>query len=125
MKIRTTMLMAALALFLSAATQPATAQQNIKGLGTYTCGQFAELFESVDEAEQTQLIISVFSWFQGYATGKNLERPTEGQKDLTGLLPDMILTQVGAHCAVNEGASLYLIANAIYENLPAFAGASI
>ncbi|MEL7016469.1 MAG: hypothetical protein AAFR72_12860 [Pseudomonadota bacterium] len=96
-----------------------TAQQNVKGAGALTCNEFFTIFEEAPEAEKGSVVSALFSWVQGYATGKNLDNPEEGQKDLATLDPEFVMTEVVRYCGVNGELRIYSIAEAIYQSLPA------
>lgn len=103
----------------------AQAQQNVKGVGSLTCGEFYKVFEDGTDTDKGQLVGTLFSWVQGYASGKNLERNNSEQKDLSTLEPELVLTQVNRYCAINAGFEIYSIAEIIYAEMPAFAEASV
>lgn len=98
--------------------QSAHAQQNVKGMGWSTCEDFQESAQGASTEEESKMTISLLSWFQGYATGKNLDRPPETQKNLQNLIPSMIFQQVENYCRANDSTQLYEIAETIYESLP-------
>ncbi|MEL6788942.1 MAG: HdeA/HdeB family chaperone [Pseudomonadota bacterium] len=107
------------AIFALAFASAATAQQNVKGAGALTCNEFFTIFEEAPEAEKGSVVSALFSWVQGYATGKNLDNPEEGQKDLATLDPEFVMTEVVRYCGVNGELRIYSIAEAIYQSLPA------
>jgi len=107
------------AIFALAFASAATAQQNVKGAGALTCNEFFTIFEEAPEAEKGSVVSALFSWVQGYATGKNLDNPEEGQKDLATLDPEFVMTEVVRYRGVNGELRIYSIAEAIYQSLPA------
>ncbi len=125
MKNRIFILLAATTLVIANSIQPASAQQNIKGFGVLKCGEFLDLIEPASETESAQLVVGIFSWFQGYATGKNLEREQQEQKDLTNLLPDDIVQNIANLCSVSTEVYLYQVAEIMYQSLPPFAASSV
>lgn len=102
----------------------ANAQENVKGLGAMTCIAF---FQAVNEAPKEEIdafSVGLFSWFQGYATGKNLQLAEFDQKDVSGLLPMPILNEVEDICKSYPSVHLYEVAEKMFESLPPYIRAS-
>ena len=99
---------------------PVAAQQNVKGVGSLTCQEFFDIFQGESDADKSALAGALFSWVQGYASGKNSENPESDQKDLTTLNPDLVLDEVDRYCSINAGFPIYSIAELLYEGLPSF-----
>ena len=121
-----TIIVGALGLSMSLFLAPVHAQSNIKGIGTLTCDEFATKFLSASEGTQLGLAASVFTWVQGYASGKNLERSNEAdQKDLSTLDPVEVFDQVVDIYTKSGTIYIYEVAELIYDRLPPMPEASV
>ncbi len=121
-----TIIVGALCLSTSLILAPLHAQSNIIGIGALTCDEFANEFQSASEDTQSGLVWGVFSWVQGYSSGKNLERPNEAdQKDLTTLDPESVFNQVVGICTISGTIYIYEVAELIYDRLPPMPEASV
>ncbi|MEO1151246.1 MAG: hypothetical protein AAFW83_09695 [Pseudomonadota bacterium] len=100
------------------AAAAASAQQNLKGAGALTCTEFFTILEEAPETQKGDAVAALFSWVQGHASGRNLENPEAGQKDLTTLSPEYVVNQVFSFCSVDSELPIYAIAEAIYQGLP-------
>ncbi len=109
----------ALAVFCCLFSIAAHAQQNVKGIGWYRCHQLSDLYDGASRTETEQLDVMIFSWVQGYVSGKNLERRDHQQKDVSELNPVDVLAAIDQYCSFNVDLQLYRIANDIYDSLPA------
>lgn len=96
----------------------AKAQSNASGFGVIKCAGFLTALQSSDEADSTVLLIGVFSWIEGFYTGRNAERAPSQQKDLDSVEFEQTLITVGAACGEFPGAHIFEIADALYQNLP-------
>ena len=108
-------------LFVTSTAVPAMAQQNVKGIGWYSCGEIGALFDAAGPVQAEQIESMMFSWVQGYATAKNLDRPEPEQRDLTDMNPESVIADIDRVCTLTDTARLYMIAEEIYLALPPLA----
>ena len=109
-------LFGAAALVISAGA--AHAGENIKGVGSMTCGQVSEIFVESSDKDKEVLIVALMSWAQGMMSGANATLERENQRDLEKVDFDYLADELLAVCDQQPDENVYDIALEIFFDQP-------
>lgn len=112
---------AAFCLFVSSnitITAAASAQANVRGWGSITCGNYLTSFAEGDENTQLIQIVSLYTWIEGYLSGKNFDLPPEQQRDVSGVQFEPTMEFFRNICSQFPDVFIVFVADGLYDQLP-------
>ena len=109
-------LFGAAALFISAGA--AHAGENVKGVGSMTCGQVSEIFFESSDKDKEVLIAALMSWAQGMMSGVNATLERGDQRDLENVDFDYLTEELLGVCDEFPEENVYDIALEIFFEQP-------